>query len=250
MSNDFQSTVNGAQQIKDAAEDIKEKEETIAVAANTQETAKDETVVNIAKDETLVEVSLEPLADGERRPTPEELKTLRRVPDSFNWKILSIAFIELCERFSFYGASQVMPNFIQHPLPEGSFNGGIGGLGDPDLQPGALGLGQRASTGLNTFNSFWNYTAPLFGAYIADAWLGRYWTISWALYIDILGHVLLTCSALPALLMRKATSTSLGLFVPGLVLMGGGTGGFKPNVSSSRNPSPQSALTITRSTHL
>lgn len=36
-------------------------------------------------------------------PTEEELHTLRRVSDDMPWRTLSIAFVELCERFSYYG---------------------------------------------------------------------------------------------------------------------------------------------------
>ena len=38
-------------------------------------------------------------------------------------------------------------------------------------------MGQRASTGLVTFNQFWAYVMPLLGAYMADAHWGRYKTI-------------------------------------------------------------------------
>jgi dipeptide/tripeptide permease len=65
---------------------------------------------------------------------------------------LVIAFIELAERFSYYGTTVVFTNFIQQPLPPGSKTGSVGKLG----QPGALGQGQQASTGLTTFNSFWS----------------------------------------------------------------------------------------------
>ena len=173
MSTDFESTVIGAQQIKTAVDDLRVEEESIAIAATTA----DSTTGQVA-----------PLDDGDR-PTAEDLATLRRVPDKFNWNILTIGFIELCERFSFYGCVQVFTNYIQHPLPPGSRTGSIGN--DPDGQPGALGLGQRASTSLGTFNQWWTYTSPLAGAYIADAYLGRYRTICWALLVGIIGHVLL-----------------------------------------------------------
>ncbi|KAK0635785.1 POT family-domain-containing protein [Bombardia bombarda] len=94
-------------------------------------------------------------------PTEEELRTLRRVPDKIPMSIYTIAFVELCERFSYYGTTAVFTNFIQHPLPPGSTTGNQNGSD----QAGALGLGQRASTGLTTFNSFWQYTTPLLGAY-------------------------------------------------------------------------------------
>ena len=40
-------------------------------------------------------------------PTDEELVTLRRVPNHIPLKIFTIAFIELCERFSYYGSTVV-----------------------------------------------------------------------------------------------------------------------------------------------
>jgi hypothetical protein len=43
----------------------------------------------------------------ENEPTAEELKTLRRVPDKIPWKVYTIAFVELSERLSFYGTTQV-----------------------------------------------------------------------------------------------------------------------------------------------
>lgn len=40
-------------------------------------------------------------------PTTEELMTLRRVPNKIPAKLFTIAFIELCERFSYYGSTVV-----------------------------------------------------------------------------------------------------------------------------------------------
>lgn len=54
---------------------------------------------------------------------------------------------------------QQFTNFIQQPLPEGSTTGSS----KAGQTSGALGMGQRASTGLTTFNQFWSYTMPLFG---------------------------------------------------------------------------------------
>lgn len=45
--------------------------------------------------------------NGEEYPTAEELQTLRRVKGHINWIIYTIAFIELCERFSYYGTTAV-----------------------------------------------------------------------------------------------------------------------------------------------
>ncbi len=119
----------------------------------------------------------------------------------------------------------LVTNFIQQPLPEGSRTGAAGTYG----QAGALGKGQRASTGLGTFNQFWVYITPLVGAYVADTYLGRFNTIFVSLAIAIVGHVILTVSAIPTVLSNP--NGALGCFVFGLILMGVGTGGFKPNIS-------------------
>ncbi|KAK4229601.1 POT family-domain-containing protein [Podospora fimiseda] len=161
-------------------------------------------------------------------PTEEELHVLRRVPDKIPLNIYTIAFIELCERFSYYGTTAVFTNFLQQPLPEGSTTGATYSIND-DVKAGALGKGQRTSFAITTFNSFWQYTMPLFGAYIADSFLGRYVTVNYALGVDILGHILLIIAALPPVI--KNPNGALGSFVLGILLMGAGTGGFKPNIN-------------------
>ncbi|KAK4193143.1 POT family-domain-containing protein [Podospora australis] len=165
-------------------------------------------------------------ADG-GTPTEEELHTLRRVPDKIPMNIYTIAFIELCERFSYYGTTAVFTNFIQQPLPPGSSTGA--GKDIDNVQSGALGQGQRTSFALTTFNSFWQYTMPLFGAWIADSFLGRYKTVGYALGIDILGHILLVIAGLPPVI--KNPNGAIACFILGILLMGLGTGGFKPNIN-------------------
>ncbi|CAG8978166.1 hypothetical protein HYALB_00011481 [Hymenoscyphus albidus] len=158
-------------------------------------------------------------------PTEEEFHTLRRVADKIPFAIYTVAFIELCERFSYYGTTVVFTNFIQQPLPDGSNTG----AGFTDGQSGALDKGQRASTGITTFNQFWVYLIPLFGAYMADARWGRYKTIAIALAIAIIGHVILIISAIPPVIVKP--NASMGIFIVGLIIMGVGTGTFKPNIS-------------------
>jgi POT family proton-dependent oligopeptide transporter len=157
-------------------------------------------------------------------PTEEEIHTLRHVSDKVPWDAFTIAFIELCERFSYYGTTAVFTNFIQQPLPPNSSTG-AGHSG----QSGALDRGQRASTGLTTFNTFWVYLTPLFGAYIADTYWGRYKTISVACAIAIFGHLLLVVCALPPVI--KSPNGSMACFAVALVIMGAGTGAFKSNIS-------------------
>jgi POT family proton-dependent oligopeptide transporter len=162
-------------------------------------------------------------SDGLEEPTEEDFQTLRRVADKIPWTAYLIAIVEMTERFSFYGSSVVFTNFIQQPLPPGSRTGaGFSG------QSGALGLGQRASTGLTTFYNFWCYITPLYGAYVADAHLGRFKTINYSIYIAMLGHIILIVSSVPGVIEHKSAA---GAFAVALIVMGIGTGGFKANIS-------------------
>jgi POT family proton-dependent oligopeptide transporter len=160
-------------------------------------------------------------------PTHEEMQTLRRVAGPMNWITFSVAFVELCERFSYYGTTAVFVNFIQQPLPPGSTTGAISGGSDV---PGALDMGQQASTGLTLFNSFWSYVMPLAGAFLADQYWGRFRTIMFSIVCALVGHVILIVSALPPVIANP--NGAIGCFAIGLIIMGMGTGGFKSNISA------------------
>ncbi|KAI9846111.1 MAG: hypothetical protein M1837_004367 [Sclerophora amabilis] len=159
-------------------------------------------------------------------PTEEDIRTLRRVSGKIPWPAFTVAFVELCERFSYYGTTAVFVNFIQRPLPE---NGSKTGAGGTDLISGALGMGQRASTGLTLFNQFWSYIMPLVGAYVADEHWGRFNTIMASIAVALVGHVVLIVSAIPQVIAQPGGS--IACFSIGLVIMGVGTGGFKSNIS-------------------
>ncbi|KAA8644902.1 hypothetical protein EYZ11_007492 [Aspergillus tanneri] len=159
-------------------------------------------------------------------PTEEEFATLRRVSGPIPWTAYTVAFVELCERFSYYGTTAVFVNFIQRPMPPGSTTG----AGYDDNVPGALGMGQQASTGLTLFNSFWSYICPLFGAFVADQYLGRFRTIMFSILAALIGHTILVISAIPQVISNP--NGAIGAFAIGLVIMGIGTGGFKSNVST------------------
>ncbi|KAJ3514471.1 hypothetical protein NLJ89_g2360 [Agrocybe chaxingu] len=171
-----------------------------------------------------MEHELDGVHDGLVFPTEEERATLRRVPDTIPWNAYLIAIVELAERFSFYGSSVVFTNFIQQPLPAGSHTG----AGGHDGQAGALGMGQRASTGLTTFYQFWCYVTPLLGAYIADTYWGRFKTICVAVFIALIGHIILIVAAVPGVIEK---SSAIGPFAIALIVMGFGTGLFKANIS-------------------
>lgn len=154
----------------------------------------------------------------------DDLVNLRRVSGKITWIAFTLTFVELCERFSYYGTTIIFTNFIQQPLPVGSKTGaGFAG------QSGALNMGQRAAFGLVTFNQFWAYVTPLIGAWIADGYLGRYKTIHVAIGIAITGHVVLTASAAPGVIATP--NGSIAAFSVGLIIFGMGTGFFKSNIS-------------------
>ncbi|KAL4893629.1 POT family-domain-containing protein [Aspergillus ambiguus] len=159
-------------------------------------------------------------------PTVEEMSTLRRVAGDIPWTAFTVAFVELCERFSYYGTTAVFVNFIQRPLPDGSTTGSITPGNDV---PGALGMGQQASTGLTLFNAFWSYIMPLAGAFMADQYWGRYRTIMFSIGAALVGHTILIISAIPQVIANP--KGAIACFSIGLIIMGIGTGGFKSNIS-------------------
>ncbi|WQF79172.1 Putative proton-dependent oligopeptide transporter family, PTR2 family proton/oligopeptide symporter [Colletotrichum destructivum] len=163
--------------------------------------------------------------NGDVYPTEEELLTLRRTHGKVDWLIYSIGFVEMCERFAYYGTTAVFVNFIAYPLPPGSTTG----AGGTHEQAGALGLGQRASTALTLFNSFWSYVMPLVGGYLADTYWGRYLTIQWAIVVATFGHILIIVAAVPSVISNP--SGALAAFIIGLVFFGTGVGWFKANIS-------------------
>ncbi|KAL1875122.1 hypothetical protein Plec18167_005792 [Paecilomyces lecythidis] len=166
----------------------------------------------------------EVFTDGRVAPTDEEKRTLRRVADRVPWTAYTVAFVELCERFSYYGTTAVFVNFIQQPLPAGSRTGA--GF---DGQSGALGMGQRASTGLTMFNTFWCYLMPIAGAWVADEFWGRLKTIQASIGFAMVGHILLIISAIPTVIVHP--NGAIACFTIGLVIFGIGAGGFKSNIA-------------------
>lgn len=83
-------------------------------------------------------------------------------------------FVSNFDLVVYFLANFSVTNFIQQPLPKGSTTGaGFSG------QSGALNMGQQASTGIGTFNQFWVYLIPLFGAYVADAHVSKHCCFVW-----------------------------------------------------------------------
>lgn len=86
-----------------------------------------------------------------------------------------------------------------------------------------------ASTAIGTLNQFLVYCTPILGAVIADQYLGRYRTICYAVAITIVGHVLLTISAIPSVLAN--VNGALGCFIIAILVNALGTGVIKSNIA-------------------
>ncbi|CAN6209071.1 unnamed protein product [Urochloa humidicola] len=121
---------------------------------------------------------------------------------------------ECCERLAYYGMSSNLVNYMMDRLHQGS-----------------------AAAAANNVNN-WSgtcYVMPLAGAFVADAYLGRYRTIAVFMGLYIAGLGLLTASAAVPGLMLAAEVPSAGqsaAFFAALYLIALGTGGIKPCVSS------------------
>jgi POT family proton-dependent oligopeptide transporter len=106
---------------------------------------------------------------------------------------------EICERFSYYGVMGILELYMADRLKMG---------------------GTEATEILHLFGAA-VYFLPLLGGWIADRWLGRYWTILSISLFYCLGHGALAAS----------DGSRTGLFV-GLTLIAIGAGGIKPCVSA------------------
>ncbi len=114
---------------------------------------------------------------------------------------------EAAERFSFYGMRAILVVFMTQYLRDAS--GVLAPMNEAE-----------ASTWYHLFLSS-NYFFPVFGAIIADAFLGKYRTIFWLSLVYCGGHLALALD-----------DTRLGLGI-GLTLIAVGAGGIKPCVSAN-----------------
>ncbi|PGH15426.1 hypothetical protein AJ79_02402 [Helicocarpus griseus UAMH5409] len=155
-----------------------------------------------------------PTPDGEE-PTEYEKQTLQHIPENLPFSAWLVAAVELSERFTYYGMNGLFQNYIQRPY-------------DGSLGRGALGMGRQGATGLVTFFQFWCYVTPIFGAIVADQFLGKYMAIFWFCLVYIAGLLILLLTSIPVALENGA---GLGGFIVAIIIIGIGTGGIKSNVA-------------------
>ncbi|KAI3427654.1 uncharacterized protein J3R85_009342 [Psidium guajava] len=125
---------------------------------------------------------------------------------------------ECCERLAYYGMSSNLVLYFK------------------------LRLNQHSTTASNNVTNWGGtcYITPLIGAFFADAYLGRYWTVAWFSMIYVIGMTLLTLSASVSGLKPSctgkdnchATNIQSAVCFIALYLIALGTGGIKPCVSS------------------
>ncbi|KMZ75763.1 putative peptide transporter, Protein NRT1/ PTR FAMILY 8.4 [Zostera marina] len=134
------------------------------------------------------------------------------------WKACPLILVnECCERLAFEGMVSNIVNYLTDRL-------------NKDNATAAITVNNWSGT---------CYLTPLIGAFIADAYLGRFSTIVGAMLIYSCGLLLLTLSAsVPALKpscsdgVCNPSSSELGIFFVSLYMIALGTGGIKPCVSS------------------
>ncbi|KAE8405769.1 PTR2-domain-containing protein [Aspergillus pseudonomiae] len=163
------------------------------------------------------------LPTGTHSDTPKPLQVgqayepgLRRVPDRIPWVVALIIVVELGERFTYFGLSGPLQNYIKNPYVPGA-----------DL-PGALGKGQAVASALGNFFKFWAYASTILGAVVADQYVGKFKAIVIASGIYIVGLTILVATATPAAING---GSAFGGLVASMVIIGLGTGGIKANVT-------------------
>ncbi|TYJ27139.1 hypothetical protein E1A91_A07G165700v1 [Gossypium mustelinum] len=168
-------------------------------------------------------------ADGRDEYTEDGSVDLKGRPvlrsNTGRWKACSfIVGYEVFERMAYYGIASNLVLYLSRKLHEGTV---------------------KASNNVNIWvGTVW--MTPIVGAYIADAFLGRYWTFVIASAIYLTGMSLLTLAvSLPALrppscghgikeeaCNKRASDLQKGVFYCALYIIAIGTGGTKPNIST------------------
>lgn len=139
------------------------------------------------------------------------------------WTACSFVVVyEIFERMAYYGISSNLIIYLTEKLHQGTVT--------------------SANNVTNWMGTIW--MTPILGAYIADAYLGRYWTFVIASGIYLLGMTTLTltvsipglkapqCSDPTGLDCKKASTLQLAMFYGSLYTLALGTGGTKPNIST------------------
>lgn len=135
------------------------------------------------------------------------------------WK--ACAFLvgyEAFERMAFYGIASNLVNYLTTQLHEDT----VSSVRNVNNWSGAV------------------WITPLLGAYLADSYLGRFWTFTVSSLIYVLGMMLLTMAVSlktfkPTCsngICNKASTSQIAFFYLSLYIIALGSGGTKPNIST------------------
>ncbi|CAN0919930.1 Protein NRT1/ PTR FAMILY 5.1 [Linum grandiflorum] len=129
------------------------------------------------------------------------------------WK--ACAFLlgyEAFERMCFYGIASNLVNYLTTQLHEDT----VSSVRNVNNWSGAV------------------WITPILGAYIADTYLGRFWTFTISSLVYVLGMVMLTMAASLKSMKPKSTSSpsQIAFFYLSLYVIAVGSGGTKPNIST------------------
>ncbi|XP_010532218.1 PREDICTED: protein NRT1/ PTR FAMILY 5.1 [Tarenaya hassleriana] len=135
------------------------------------------------------------------------------------WRACSFLLgYEAFERMAFYGIASNLVNYLTTRLHEDT----ISSVRNVNNWSGAV------------------WITPILGAYIADSYLGRFWTFTISSLIYVMGMILLTMAvSLKSLrptcengVCNKASSLQITFFYLSLYIIAIGAGGTKPNIST------------------
>ncbi|KAF8085707.1 hypothetical protein N665_0650s0020 [Sinapis alba] len=135
------------------------------------------------------------------------------------WKACSFLLgYEAFERMAFYGIASNLVNYLTTRLHEDT----ISSVRNVNNWSGAV------------------WITPIAGAYIADSYIGRFWTFTASSLIYVLGMILLTMAVTVKSLRptctngicNKASSLQIAFFYMSLYTIAIGAGGTKPNIST------------------
>jgi len=141
--------------------------------------------------------------DSDRRKKEEAEGQTKKLP--YPKSVYFIVGNEFCERFSYYGMKAILSIYLKDKLHFTE---------------------NKATVIYHTFSMFCYFT-PIFGAMLADMFLGKFKTIVYISLIYVLGHLLKTLAAVPTLGVPPVEFSLIGL-----ALIAVGTGGIKPCVSA------------------
>lgn len=135
------------------------------------------------------------------------------------WKACSfLVGYEAFERMAFYGIASNLVNYLTTQLHEDT----VSSVRNVNNWSGAI------------------WMTPILGAYIADSYLGRFWTFTFSSLIYVTGMMLLTMavslkSFKPGCtngVCNKASTSQIAFFYISLYTIAIGSGGTKPNIST------------------